>query len=225
MRRTVRCSENIPGSDGFICRSRRCQNSSSTRSSQPKTRILRARRHRLHRPRARRRGVRPELWLQPQAAGRLHHHPAGREKLPVDQRGFLHPQDQGSLLATPPRARLFQGLASSSSISMRSIRPRRLRYRRRLAGLFRQVGERPDRRGSRVSGGDAEGAGRCIRCATAIAPSSAATTWSTACWKPAGSSRPMPRRPKRSRWSGQPFQRRAYFCRRIFRRGGPARHL
>jgi penicillin-binding protein 1A len=41
----------------------------------------------------------PELRLQPPPAGRLHHHPAGRQELPFDQRGVVHPQDQGSLLA------------------------------------------------------------------------------------------------------------------------------
>jgi len=39
----------------------------------------------------------------------------------------------------------------------------------------------------------------CIRFVTAIARSSAATTWSTACWRMAGSSRPMPIRPARIR--------------------------
>src|SRR6188768_1729208 len=38
-----------------------------------------------------------EFRLQQAAAGRLHHHPAGREELSLDQRGVVHPQDQGSL--------------------------------------------------------------------------------------------------------------------------------
>ena len=71
--------------------------------------FLRARRHRLHRHGARGRGVCAELWLQPPAAGRIDDHPAGREELPFDQRGFLHPQDQGSLAGDAHRARLFQG--------------------------------------------------------------------------------------------------------------------
>src|SRR5213075_2441678 len=50
-----------------------------------------------------------ELRLQPAAAGRLHHHPAGREELSSDQRSVVHPQDQGSLARDPARADLFQG--------------------------------------------------------------------------------------------------------------------
>ena len=71
--------------------------------------FLRAWRHRLHRHGARGRGVCAELRLQPPAAGRLDDHPAGREELPFDQRGLLHPQDQGSLAGDAHRARLFQG--------------------------------------------------------------------------------------------------------------------
>ncbi len=50
-----------------------------------------------------------ELRLQQASAGRLDHHPAGREELPFDQRGLLHPQDQGSPAGDAHRARLFQG--------------------------------------------------------------------------------------------------------------------
>ena len=139
--------------------------------------FLRARRHRLHRHGARGRAVCAELRLQPPAAGRLDDHPAGREELPSDQRGVLHPQDQGSPAGDAHRARLFQG-PHPRTLSQRNLsRPRRLRHRRRVAGLFRQIGERTDGRGSRLSGGAAEGAGaRCIRCATATARSSGATT-------------------------------------------------
>ena len=54
------------------------------------------------------------------------------------------------------------------ALSQRNLpRPRRLRHRGRLAGLFRQVGERIDGCGGGLSRGAAEDAGqRCIRCAT-----------------------------------------------------------
>ncbi len=42
---------------------------------------------------------------------------------------------------------------------------------------------------------------RCIRFATTTAPSSGAITWSIACWKTAGSSRPTPTSRARIRWS------------------------
>ena len=117
------------------------------------------------------------LRLQPPSAGRLDHHPAGRQELPSDQRGVVHPQDQGSLAGDAHRARLFEG-PHPRALSQRNLsRPRRLRHRGRLAGLFRQVGERTHDRGSLLSGGAAEGARRrCIRCATATARSSGATT-------------------------------------------------
>ena len=123
--------------------------------------LLRARRHRLFRHGARRdRAVRAEFRLQPPAAGRLHDHPAGREELPSDQRGVVHPQDQGSLAGDADRARLFQG-QDSRTLSQRNLsRPRRLRHRRRVAGLFRQIGQRTHGGGSGLSGGDAEGARR-----------------------------------------------------------------
>ena len=44
---------------------------------------------------ARRRALPAELRHRPPSAGRLHHHPAGRQELPADQRGVLRPQDQG----------------------------------------------------------------------------------------------------------------------------------
>ena len=108
---------------------------------------------------ARRAALCPELRLEPPSAGRLHHHPAGRQELPVDQRGVVRPQDQGSPARDAHRARLFQG-QDPRALSERDLsRPRRLRHRRRLAGLFRQVGERTDRRGGLLSRGAAEGAG------------------------------------------------------------------
>ena len=113
----------------------------------------------LFRHGARRGPVCAELRLQPPPAGRLHHHPAGREELSSDQRGVVHPQDQGSLAGDADRAHLFQG-QDPRTLSQRNLsRPRRLRRRRRVAGLFRQIGERTHGRGSLLSGVAAEGAG------------------------------------------------------------------
>ena len=122
--------------------------------------FLRTRRHRLLRHGARGGSVRPELRFQPSSAGRVHHHPAGREELPFDQRSLVRAQDQGSLAGDAHRARLFEG-PHPRTLSQRNLsRPRRLRHRRRLAGLLRQVGERTHDCGSRVPRRDAEGAGR-----------------------------------------------------------------
>ena len=54
-------------------------------------------------------------------AGRLDDHPAGREELPSDQRGLLHPQDQGSLAGDAHREAPIRRTASSNSISTKSI--------------------------------------------------------------------------------------------------------
>ena len=57
------------------------------------------------------------------------------------------------------RARLFEG-PHPRTLSQRDLsRPRRLRHRRRVAGLFRQIGERADGCRSRLSRRAAEGAG------------------------------------------------------------------
>ena len=70
-------------------------------------------------------------------AGRIHHHPAGREEFSADQRGILHPQDQGSPAGDADRAHLFEG-QDSRTVSQRNLsRPQRLRRCRGLAGLFR----------------------------------------------------------------------------------------
>ena len=45
----------------------------------------------------------------PQTAGRLHHHPTGRQELPADQRSVLYTQDQGSAAGDEDRAHLLQG--------------------------------------------------------------------------------------------------------------------
>ena len=48
--------------------------------------LLRAQRPRLPGHRARARALRAELRQRPPPAGRLHHHPAGRQELPADER-------------------------------------------------------------------------------------------------------------------------------------------
>ena len=73
------------------------------------------------RHRARRRALSAELRHEPPAAGRLHHHPAGRQELPADQRGLVHAQDQGGAARAQDRARPTPRTRSSSSISTRSI--------------------------------------------------------------------------------------------------------
>ncbi len=81
-----------------------------------------------------------ELRHRPAAAGRLHHHAAGREELPAHQRGELRAQDQGSAARAEDRAHLFEG-QDPRALSQRNLsRPRRLRGRCRIAALFRQVG-------------------------------------------------------------------------------------
>ncbi len=112
----------------------------------------------FHRHGARGRAVRAELRFQPPAAGRLHHHPAGREELPADQRSVVHPQDQGSLAGDADRAHLLQG-QDPRTLSQRNLsRAWRLRRRRRVAGLFRQIGERTHHRRSLLPRGAAQGA-------------------------------------------------------------------
>ena len=200
----ARCSASIPRSGGSICRSRRFQSSSPTRSSRPRTRISTSMAASTSRGMARAAVMYAQNYgsnRRPQGASTITQQVA--EELPFDQRG----------LASPARSRKpCWRCASSAPYSKDRIlelylqrdlsRPRRLRHRRRVAGLFRQIGERTDDRRSRLSRGAAEGAGqRCIRCATATARSSGAITWSTVCWKTAGSSRPTPTRPARSRWS------------------------
>ena len=65
--------------------------------------------------------LRAELRLEPPAAGRLHHHPAGRQELPPDQRGLAPAQDQGGAARAQDRARPIPRRRSSSSISTKSI--------------------------------------------------------------------------------------------------------
>ena len=57
----------------------------------------------------------------PAAAGRVDHHPAGRQELPADQRADLRSQDQGDAPRAAHRARPTPRTRSSSCISTRSI--------------------------------------------------------------------------------------------------------
>ena len=112
----------------------------------------------------------------------------------------LRAQDQGSAARDEDRAHLLQG-EDPRALSQRNLsRHGRLRRRRRVAALFRQVGARADARGSRLSRGAAEGARTTIiRSASASARSSAATTCSTAWSRTATSPRRRRRRRRRSR--------------------------
>ena len=96
--------------------------------------------------------------IGPPPAGRLHHHPAGRQELPAHQRGVAPAQDQGSAARAQDRAHLFEGQDPRALPQRDLSRPRRLRRRRRLAALFRQVGARTDHRGGGLSRRAAEGA-------------------------------------------------------------------
>ena len=89
------------------------------------------------------------------------------------------------------------------TLSQRNLsRPRRLRHRGRVAGLFRQVGERTHDRRSRLSGGAAEGAGSAASGAQPRPRDRAAQLRGRPpAWKTAGSSRPTPTRPARMRSS------------------------
>ena len=94
-----------------------------------------------------------------QAPGRrIDDHPAGGEELPADQGPDLRAQDQGSDPGVPHRAGLFQGPHPRALPQRDLLRPRLLWRRRRGADLFRQVGERADGRGGRLSRRAAEGA-------------------------------------------------------------------
>ena len=172
------------------------------------------------------RAVCAEFRLQPPAAGRLDDHPAGREELPFDQRGLVHPQDQGSVAGDAHRARLFQG-PHPRALSQRNLsRPRRLRHRRGVAGLFRQIGERTDGRGSRLSRRAAESAGRA---ASGAQPRPRGRAPQLRDRPPAGKRLDQAGRcrqgPQGAAGRHQPRQRRAYLCRRVFCRGSPPRHL
>ena len=113
---------------------------------------LRSRRHRPRRP-----GVPAGLQAH---AGRLDHHPAGRQELPADLRPHGRAQDPRNPAQPAHRGGLFEGQDPRALPQRNLSRPRQLRRRRRGAQLFRQVGARTvDRRG-RLSRRAAEGAER-----------------------------------------------------------------
>ena len=92
----------------------------------------------------------------------------------------LRAQDQGDDPGLPHRAGLFEGPHPRALPQRDLLRLRRLWRRRRGADLFRQVGQRTDRRRSRLSGGAAEGpVTTTIPSSTPTARSSAATGSST----------------------------------------------
>ena len=75
--------------------------------------------------------------LGPPSAGRIDHHPAGRQELPSDQRGLAPAQDQGGAALAQDRARLFQG-ENPRALPQRNLsRPRRLWRSGGVAALFR----------------------------------------------------------------------------------------
>ena len=113
------------------------------------------------------------------------------------------------------------------TLSQRNLsRPRRLRHRRRIAGLFRQIGERTHGRGSRLSGGAAEGAGGA---ASGAQPRPRRRAAQLRGRPPAGKRLDQAGRcrqgPQGTADRDQPEQRRAHLRRRVFCRGSPPRHL
>ena len=156
------------------------------------------------------------------SAGRLHHHPAGRQELPLDQRGVVRAQDQGSAAGAAHRAHLFEA-RNPRTLSQRNLsRLRRLWRRRGVAFVFRQVGPRTDHRPGRLSRGAAEGAEQLQ---SVPAPRRSGGTAQLR-HRPHGRGRLHHRRRRRqgeeiaARCHGA-ADRRAYLCRRIFHRGSP----
>ena len=90
--------------------------------------------------------------------GRLDHHPAGGQELSFELGPDFRSQDPRDSAELANRVRLLQG-KDPRTLPQRDLpRPLQLRRRRRRARLFQQVGARTDHRGSRLSGGVAEGA-------------------------------------------------------------------
>ena len=83
--------------------------------------FLRASRHRHSRHRPRRAALRAELRQQPPPAGRLDHHPAGREELPAHQRGVLRAARSRKRCWRCASSAPIRRTRSSSSISTRFI--------------------------------------------------------------------------------------------------------
>ncbi len=98
-----------------------------------------------------------KLRQRPPSAGRFDHHPAGRQKLSVEQQGFVRAQDQGGAAGAAHRAHVLEA-EDPRTLSQRNLsRLRRVRYRRRLAALFRQIGARTEHCPGRLSRRPAEG--------------------------------------------------------------------
>ena len=105
---------------------------------------------RLPRDRPRRRG---ELHRRRGRARRQHDHAAGREGAAADAREELRAQGEGDPARAPPRAAAEQGRDPLPLPEPHLPRQRRLRRRRRVAGVLRQGRRRPDARGSRAARG------------------------------------------------------------------------
>ena len=158
---------------------------------------------------------------EPAAAGRLDHHAAGRQELPADQRGLVHPQDQGGAARAQDRADLFQG-QDPRALSQRDLsRLQRLRHRRGVADVLRQVGARAHHPRGRLPRRAAEGAEHPASVPRPRARDRAAQL------------RDRPDGPHRRGQAGRRRQvqeraadrhrkadRLAYLCRRLFRRRG-----
>ena len=92
-------------------------------------------------------------------AGRLDHHPAGRQELLAltNERSFER-KIREALLAFRIEAAYSKDKILELYLNEILSRPRQLRRRRRGAELLRQIGQRADDRGSRLSRRPAEGA-------------------------------------------------------------------
>ena len=142
-----------------------------------------------------------ELRLQPPSAGRVDHHPAGREELPSDQRGLVRrARSRKRLLAMRieraySKDRILELYLNEIYLGLGA-------YGIAAASLVyfdKSVNELTIAEASYLAALPKAPAGAAPGCATATARSSGATTWSIACWKTAGSSRPTPTRRARNR--------------------------
>ena len=122
--------------------------------------LLRARRSRFHRHRARRLQV-PHQYrepLGPAHRGCIDHHAAGGQELPAVERPHARAQAEGGDPRHPHRARLLEGQDPRALPQRDLSRHGLLRRGRRRAQLFQQGAEGARDRGGRLPGGAAEGA-------------------------------------------------------------------
>ena len=159
MRPMVRCSANMPRSGGCICRSRRCRSWSSTRSWPPRTRISTSMAASIS-PAWRAPRV---LYAQnygsnrrPQGASTITQQVA-KNFLLTNEVSFTR-KIKEALLAMRIERTYSKDKILELYLNEIYPRPRRLRHRRGIAGLFRQVGQRTDHCGSRLSRRAAQGA-------------------------------------------------------------------